>query len=227
VNEPALPASVLATFPDFTSRVGIIFGALREIIGRRFLHDPRFFAIVIPLCRRLTQVRLRIERMLARLAAGKPAQRRSPTPSPPPPVDTTPADTTPADAMPAEAPPTEATPDVARPRIPTGPAWLLNAIGHEVAGQGSQLEALLAEPAVAELLARTPALAQLLHPVRRMLGIARLPSERRRPRQPRLRRARPKLASPRRESLPAWLQGRPACASLQPLPWMVEKKRRS
>ena len=225
MNEPALPASVLATFPDFTSRVGIIFGALREIIGRRFLHDPRFFAIVNPLCHRLTQVRLRIERMLARLAAGKPAQRRSPlgrspTPSPPPPADTTPAEATPAGAPPA----------IVRPRIPSSPAWLLKAIGHEVAGQGSQLEALLAEPEVAELLARTPALAQLLQPVRRMLGIARLPSERRRPRKPRkprLRRARPRLPSPKREQLPAWLQGRPPTASLQPLPWMVEKKRRS
>ena len=213
MNEPALPASVLATFPDFTSRVGIIFGALREIIGRRFLHDPRFFAIVNPLCHRLTQVRLRIERMLARLAAGKPAQRRSPPPRPPQPVP----------PQPAEAP------AIVRPRIPSTPAWLLKATGSEAAIIGNQLETLLAEPAVADLLARTPALAHLLHPVRRMLGIAVLPPKQRKPRQPRkprLRRPRPRLPAPRRENLPAWLQGRPPTASLQPLPWMVEKKRR-
>ena len=149
--------------------------------------------------------------MLARLAAGKPAQRRSPPPRP---------------HQPANPPPAEA-PAIVRPRIPSTPAWLLKATGSEAAIIGNQLEALLAEPAVADLLARTPALAHLLHPVRRMLGIAVLPPKQRKPRKPRLRRPRPRPPARRREQLPAWLQGRPPTASLQPLPWMVEKKRRS
>ena len=212
---PAQPAPLPppAPLPDLTGRLGGLFIALIKLVAACFARHPRFALIVVPLCRRLAHTRLRIERMLARLAAGKPAQRRSPPPRPPQPVP----------PQPAEAP------AIVRPRIPSTPAWLLKATGSEAAIIGNQLEALLAEPAVADLLARTPALAHLLHPVRRMLGIAVLPPKQRKPRQPRkprLRRPRPRLPAPRRENLPAWLQGRPPTASLQPLPWMVEKKRR-
>ncbi len=209
MNPPPLPAPVPAILPaltpDLTARLGGLFIALVKLVAACFARHPRFALIVVPLCRRLTHTRQRIERMLARLAAGKPAQRRSPPPRPHQP-----------------APP----PAADRPRVPSTPAWLLKATGSEAAIIGTQLEALLAEPAVADLLARTPALAHLLHPVRRMLGIAVLPPKPRKPRQPRLRRPRPRLSAPRREQLPAWLQGRPPTASLQPLPWMVEKKRR-
>ena len=208
MNAPAHPAPVAAFPPDLTGRLAGLFLALVKLVAACFARHPRFALIVVPLCRRLTHTRQRIERMLARLAAGKPAQRRSPPPRPHQP-----------------APP----PAADRPRVPSTPAWLLKATGSEAAIIGNQLEALLAEPAVADLLARTPALAHLLHPVRRMLGIAVLPPKQRKPRQPRkprLRRPRPRLPAPRRENLPAWLQGRPPTASLQPLPWMVEKKRR-
>ena len=208
---PAQPAPLPppAPLPDLTGRLGGLFIALIKLIAACFARHPRFALIVVPLCRRLTHTRQRIERMLARLAAGKPAQRRSPPPRPHQP-----------------APP----PAADRPRVPSTPAWLLKATGSEAAIIGNQLEALLAEPSVADLLARTPALAHLLQPVRRMLGIAVLPRKPRKPRQPRkprLRRPRPRLPAPRRENLPAWLQGRPPTASLQPLPWTVEKTRRS
>jgi len=202
-----------AALPDLARRLAPTFIALIKLIAACFCRHPRFALIVVPLCRRLAHIRLRIERMLARLAAGKPAQRRSPPPRAP----------QPAPQLPTEAAP----PAVARPRIPSSPAWLLKATGCEAAIIGTQLETLLAEPAVADLLARTPALAHLLQPVRRMLGIAVLPPKQRKPRQPRLRRTRPRLPTPKREKLPAWLQGRPPTASLQPLPWMVEKTRRS
>ena len=208
------PLTPPAALPDLTGRLGGLFIALIKLVAACFARHPRFALIVVPLCRRLAHTRLRIERMLARLAAGKPAQRRSPPPRPPQPVP----------PQPAEAP------AIVRPRIPSTPAWLLKATGSEAAIIGNQLEALLAEPAVADLLARTPALAHLLQPVRRMLGIAVLPRKPRKPRQPRkprLRRPRPRLPAPRRENLPAWLQGRPPTASLQPLPWTVEKTRRS
>ena len=60
-----------------------------------------------------------------------------------------------------------AVPTPARPvrLLPTGRAWLLRALGWEVAVYGSQLQALLADPATAELLARVPAAARILHPV--------------------------------------------------------------
>ena len=205
------PPPISPALPDLARRLAPTFTALIRLIAACFCRHPRFALIILPLCRRLTLTRQRIERLLARLAAGKPAQRRSPQPGPP---------------QPANPPPAKA-PAVPCPRIPSTPAWLLKATGCEAAIIGTQLETLLAEPEVADLLARTPALAHLLQPVRRMLGIAILPPKRRKPPKPRLRRIRPRLPSPKRENLPAWLQGRPPTASLQPLPWTVEKTRRS
>ena len=64
---------------------------------------------------------------------------------------------------------------VARVRLPSGRAWLLHALGWEVAGYGSQLETLLAEPAMVALLAEVPAVGRIIRPLRRMLGMAPKP----------------------------------------------------
>ena len=60
----------------------------------------------------------------------------------------------------------------ARVRLPGARGWLVRALGWEVAGFGSQLEALIAEPEMQALLARVPAAGRLLRPLCRMLGVS-------------------------------------------------------
>ena len=56
-------------------------------------------------------------------------------------------------------------------QIPAGRAWLVRELGWEAAGYGCQLEALLAEPAMAAVVAGMPAVGQVLRPICRMLGV--------------------------------------------------------
>jgi hypothetical protein len=55
--------------------------------------------------------------------------------------------------------------------LPTGRGWLVLALGYEAAGYASQLQALLAEPAAARLLAAAPTAGRILRPLARMLAI--------------------------------------------------------
>jgi hypothetical protein len=59
-------------------------------------------------------------------------------------------------------------------RLPSAWGWLLRALGAKaywVAASGWELEALLAEPAAAEILAKVPAAERILRRLRRMLGM--------------------------------------------------------
>ena len=66
-----LPAPVQASLPDLARRLGIILASLVAIVARRFLRDPRFFPIIIPLWTCITRAALRFERLTVRLAAGR------------------------------------------------------------------------------------------------------------------------------------------------------------
>jgi len=55
--------------------------------------------------------------------------------------------------------------------LPRGRFWLIGVLGYEAAGLASQLQALLAEPAAAALLAEVPAAGRILRPIARMLAI--------------------------------------------------------
>ncbi len=55
--------------------------------------------------------------------------------------------------------------------LPAGRYWLIRALGPEAAACATQLEALLAEPAAAELLARVPAAGRILRPLTHLLAI--------------------------------------------------------
>jgi hypothetical protein len=130
--------------PNLAPSFGVILRNLAALIARRFLHDPFHAALIIPLWQHLTRAARRLESLLARLAAG-------PIPPPRPRASN-------------HSGPRRRSP------FPTISAWLIRALGAEAAACAAQLEALLADPAAADLLACTAA-RRTLAPIRRMLGL--------------------------------------------------------
>ncbi len=151
------PAPLQAFAPDFARRFGLILTTLAALIARRFLREPRLAAFIVPLWSRLNRAARRFERLMARLAAGRlPKPRKSGPGGPHRGADT----------------------------LPTGRGWLVRALGPEAAASATQLEALLAEPAAAELLAAAPTARRILRPLARLLAIgafAPRPAKRPRP----------------------------------------------
>jgi hypothetical protein len=171
------PTPSQAFAPDLGRRFTVIVAAIAALVAYRFLHDPRFKSIIIPLWIRLTRTARRFERLMARVAANRASRPRLPRPHRPKPA-------------------------TARPiPLPTGFAWLLVAIPYEAASYASQLEALLTEPGVADFLAAHPAAGRILRPLGHMLGIRALAPKRIRPKrtpQPESPQAEsPQAASPR------------------------------
>jgi hypothetical protein len=141
VETPAIPAPVSAYAPEFARRLGIILRMLAAIVARRLAREPGFIALVVPLWRRINRATCRFERLMAGLAAGRlPKPSRS-----------------------GHSGPRQPNP------LPRGRGWLVRVLGHEAAGCASQLQALLAEPEAAELLALVPAAAGIIRPIGRML----------------------------------------------------------
>ena len=135
---------VQAFAPDFAHRLGIILAALAALIARRFLREPRLAALIVPLWSRLQRAARRFEHLMVSLAAGRlPKPRASGRGGPHRSADA----------------------------LPTGRGWLVRALGPEAAACATQLEALLAEPATAELLALAPSAQRILRPLARMLAI--------------------------------------------------------
>ena len=170
---PPIPAPLFSLRPRPRGPGRADHRPLITLIARRFLREPRLIPLIIPLCTRINHARHRFERLMARLAAGRPPLTRT---------------------FRGRAPrgATQQSP-TGRPRLPCGHGWLLRPLGYEVAAYASQLEAVLAEPAAAELLAQFPAAGRILHPIRWILGF--IP---RAPRRRTVRAHRPPRRRPRR-----------------------------
>jgi hypothetical protein len=140
-----LTPPVQAFAPEFSRGVTNILTALANLISRRFLRDPRFAALMIPLYNRIRRAARRVERLVALLLAGRRPLPRAPRHGGGGPHRPNP--------------------------IPSGFLWLVRELGYEAAGYASQLRGLLANPAAAELLALIPAAKRALNPIGRMLGI--------------------------------------------------------
>jgi hypothetical protein len=154
MNAQPLPATPNLA-PGFNvGNLGVILRDLAAIIARRLLRHPLHAILIIPLCQHIARTTRRLENLLARLAAG-------PLPPPRPRVN-------------PHSGPRHKSP------FPAQSAWLVGILGHEAAACASRLEALLAGPAAAELLACTAG-RRALAPIRRMLGLTP-----RRPRRPAL-----------------------------------------
>jgi hypothetical protein len=144
VNAAPTPAPVQAYAPDLARRVGFILATLAALIARRFLRQPRFAALIIPLWNRINRAARRFERLMTRLAAG---------------------------GLPKPRASGHGGPHRSAETLPTGRGWLVAALGSEAAACATQLQALLAEPAAVELLALAPAAQRVLRPIARMLAI--------------------------------------------------------
>jgi hypothetical protein len=149
VDPPAIPHPAAAFAPEFARSLGLIFRALIDIICRRLLREPNYVAMITPLWRRINRAVFRTERLTADLAAG-----RLPRPGRP---------------RPSRAGRGDGGPHKPDP-VPRLRGWLVRVIGYEAVGCGSQLQALLAEPEAAALLALLPGIGRLIRPIQRMLG---------------------------------------------------------
>jgi len=127
-------------------RFGIILGGLAALVARGLLRQPRYLALIPALWSWLNRTVQRFGRAVAR-----PGRVR---------VRVT---------GPAEV---AARVRAARLRLPAGRGWLVRALGYEAVAYGSQLEALLAEPEMAAILAAAPAVGRVLRPLCKMLGVA-------------------------------------------------------
>ncbi len=144
MSQARIPSYLAAFAPEFSHQLGVILRALSALIARRLLRRPHLAAFILPLWRRLARTRTRIERLLARLAAGRvPTRSRS-----------------------GRGGHTRQS-----PRFPATRGWLIAALGPEGAVYASQLATLLETPAAARILALAPKARRLLAPVARMLGI--------------------------------------------------------
>jgi hypothetical protein len=169
----ALPSPLQAYAPDFAGRFAVILKGLIDLIARRFRCNPRFAALVVPLCTRLAHAVRRAERLMALLAAGRlPRLHRS----------------GPGGAH-------------GKRILPTGRLWLIAALGHEAAGYVSQLEALLTEQAAIALCAEIPAACRLVLSVGRLVGAPSC-APRPRIRPPRQPKPRPPPLPPIRPTSP-------------------------
>ena len=139
ISSPTL--RVGATAPETVRRLEMIVSAVAALIARRFLRDPRYLALIVPLWGWLNRTVRRFSRV---------------------PVVAAPKVVRAAQARKVAVP---------RVRMPTGKAWLVKALGWEAAGFGCQLQALLAEPEMVALLAAVPRAQRVLRSLGRMLGV--------------------------------------------------------
>ena len=147
VDCATLPAPDFANASDFSRRFGVILRALIDVIARRFLRQPHLAPLIVPLCGRLMRSQGRLQRLLARVAAGELPRPRAPRPS--------------RAGQPGGPPPASV--------WPRGKGWLVCTLGWEAAGHASQLRALLAEPEVKALLAQLPQAGRIIRPILHLL----------------------------------------------------------
>jgi hypothetical protein len=218
--QPApLSPDLCAQAADFSRRFGGIVAGLYALVAARFLKRPHLATFILPLCNRFNRARQRFERLMALLAAGKlprqpQARERPPQPDKQEPVTQTPSEPTPSPSA-ARTPPAA--------RLPSRRGWLLRELTWEAAAYRGYLEQLLAEPAMAEILAAAPAAGRILRPLCRLLGLpdSLVPkppgTERKRVRRRRRQRravvarnnATPAAPEPTRDETWPWLVPRP------------------
>ena len=185
MQPPPLTNDTPTTALEMARRLALILAAIGAVVARRFLRDPQFHGLIVPLWTWLGRSGRRFERAVMR------------------PVEVGPPVAPLARVRAASAARARGV------RLPSRRAWLLRALGWEVAGYGCQLEALLAEPGMQAVLANVPAVGRILRPLCRMLGLTVLPPVCKvaavpkvpKPRRPRVRRAVEEVWEPGRAAL--------------------------
>ena len=179
---PALTTPSRTYAPDLARGVWFIVVKLCLLIGRE-AGKPHLFRLWLPLCRRLCRIARRFRMLMECLAGHPPRCRRGPhTGGAPHPENL-----------------------LLCVRVPASNGGLLIDLGWEAADLGWHLEQILAEPRAAEILAKVPAAARILWPLRNMFGLGPFDVSRRRftPANPRPVQQRPRPSVPRRRRLPS------------------------
>jgi hypothetical protein len=153
----------LRTAPPSLS-LPVVFRHLRDAIARWGGLGLLTSVLVLLVWRRVGEVGRRLERMMARFAAGKTLRRA-------------PRVVAPCVSAEAEGLAMAAGEGAVRRKAsclwPRSFAWLVRAAAHEAAGFGLQMEAVLAHPEMVAFLQATPQAVRLLSPICGMLGIDR------------------------------------------------------
>ena len=147
----ALTPNLRAVTPELARRMGLILGALAAVVARRFLKVPGRMELIVPLWRWLTHAARRFEQ--AALRPVRTAQTRGP-----------------------QTRTAVGTAKVARVRLPSAQGWMVRALGWEAVGHASQLGHLLTDPEMQALMAASPAVARVLRPLCRVLGVQPMPA---------------------------------------------------
>jgi hypothetical protein len=160
---------LVATAPAIAARFGSLVTGLIALIARAFYRHPTRFVIILPLCLWFERTVRRFSHVMHKLEAGTLRPRR------------------PGSGRPSSG---------KRPlAIPRNHAWLLVDLKHEGAYFAHRLEALLAEPGTATLIAATPQAQRLLRPICHILGIKPTCLKKRRLPSPPLPASRRSIAS--------------------------------
>ena len=144
------PFSLPDTAPELALRFCMILAGLAAVVARRFLRMPHLGRFTVLLCSRLSRAVPRLARALLR--SGKVRAKRAPAAR---------ADR----GVRVRAP-------AFRTALPSGRGWLVRELGWEAAAFTSQLEALLADPAMQAALVAAPGIGRIMRPICRMLGVA-------------------------------------------------------
>ena len=146
MNATTLSSELRALAPGLARRLAPILAGLQALVAARWLHRPAYTPLIVPLWGYIARTLRRFERLMTRLAAGRQPRPHRPTMRP--------------DRV-RQRPPVP---------LPSGAAWLIEALPNEAACFAGQLESLLAEPGHAELIAASPAAQRILRTLRRALG---------------------------------------------------------
>ena len=128
--------------PEMVRRLGWIVAGMAALVARRFLRDPKFSGLILPLWGWLNRSARRFGRVRVQ---GPPAMVPKA-----------------ADIVAVTRVSRQRTPRGTRVRLPSGRGWLVGRLGWEASGYGTQLEALLAEPEMVALMAQLPAMGRIL-----------------------------------------------------------------
>jgi hypothetical protein len=136
------------SFTPLAQWLTLIVAALKKAAAARAGRDHAVAPLVTLLWTRLARLTARFDALVARLTAGHPAAPCRPR--------TRSARKAPAAGL----------------RLPRSQAWLIRLLPGEAASYGCQLQALLADPQMAALLAAAPEAGRILRPLCRLLAIA-------------------------------------------------------
>ncbi len=139
--------NVAVSFTPLAEWLTLIVGGLKQVMWRH-LGDPAVGPLISLLWNRLSRLTRRFDALVARLDAGRPAATYR-----------------------KRTRPARAAPDPGALRLPRERFWLIRLLPHQAAAYGSQLQALLADPQTAALLAAAPEAGRILRPLCRLLGV--------------------------------------------------------